>query len=517
MAKRIRTTGSDRLNKPLKSAPLSQTHPHLASEWRHTGPDNPDNITAGSGKVANWKHERCGRRLKNIPVARRTRAFDEGCESEGCKYCSGSYLRVRRMPEPLSDELIAQCVDEPGLTLARYLFDNSKEIRLWCCRFGHLFRTRVTARVGKPNQKQLPQGCPCKRCYKGQRVNLEETTYSELFKRTRRNEGYDPKSLPADFRVFWGCFENKKHQSFLSYLELLEKGCLVCHRESNKSFLSDEKYKHIACEFVEAVRFPGWRPENIRAGSAIVCTWKCTKFPEHIWRKSVCRRTRDGEGCPYCAGKRLAVSNSLASHPDITLEWDYDLNDTTPNTVRAGERKAKYWFRCTKNHSFQLTPWERTNRALGCKVCRVVPGNVAETHPWTVGQWHADPAKNPEHTPYNLTAGSRKIVWWQCPVAEDHAYQKSVYDRCVRGLGCPCCLNRQVSITNCLATCNPELAFYFDEEKNELSAYEVIASDGKPYWWLCECSASYQRSPYETARHGVGCNSCRSWMRKFRT
>lgn len=291
MTKPIRIIGSDSLDKPLRSAPLSQTHPHLAKEWRHTGPDGPDKVTAGSGRAVNWKHERCGRKLIEVPVSRRTRAFDEGCESEGCKYCSGSYLRQKKEPELHPKWLIKECVDEPGLTPKRSLLDNSREIRQWICPSGHRYRTRVTARIEKEGKKTPAQDCPCKRCYKEERINLEKTDIFGLFKRSRRNEGYDPRNLPVDMCVFWGCDKNKKHQSFLTYLEFEEKGCQPCHRESIKIFLSDKRYKNLADEFVEAVRYPGWSPKNIRIGSGIVCTWRCRKNPEHVWLKAVIKRT----------------------------------------------------------------------------------------------------------------------------------------------------------------------------------------------------------------------------------
>jgi len=426
---------------PVRGEPLIESHPHLAGEWRHTGPDNPSSVTGGSGKRVNWKHERCGRRLEKLAVSRRTRAFDEGCESEGCKYCSGSYLRKKTKPQRIPETLVRQCIKEKSLTLPRLLLTNSREIRLWQCPSGHQYRTRVSARLGR--QKRPPQDCPCENCYKGSRINLKESHLDSLFKRTKRNSGYNPANLPVDHRAFWGCSKNNRHSSFMTYQEFLERGCRPCSREKTKLYLSDKRFEAIAREFVEAVRFPGWTPANIRAGSEMVCTWRCAKFPDHVWRKAVFRRTSDGEGCPFCAGKRLAVSNSLAAHPEIAIEWDYERNGTTPDTVRAGDRVNRYWFRCNNNHAFELTPWQRTSRQLGCKICRVVAGNLAETHPWAVEHWHPDPKKNPELTPYNLTAGSLKVIVWQCPVAEDHVYEKTVYDRCTRRLGCPFCPSRR--------------------------------------------------------------------------
>ena len=39
--------------------------------------------------------------------------------------------------------------------------------------------------------------------------------------------------------------------------------------------------------------------------------------------------------------------------------------------------------------------------------------SLAETHPDLAAQWH--PTKNGELTPYDVTAGTDKSVWWLLP------------------------------------------------------------------------------------------------------
>lgn len=207
------------------------------------------------------------------------------------------------------------------------------------------------------------------------------------------------------------------------------------------------------------------------------------------------------------------MSNSLACHKEIALEWDHEQNDTTPDCVKAKDRKMKYWFRCLKGHLFELTAFERVVKGLGCRICRVVAGNVAQSHPWTQDEWHRE--RNPEFTVYNTTAGSKKMIWWQCPKQADHVFHKSVYDRCVRGLGCPFCLNRQVSSSNSFASQYRELEQLFDSKKNGIGISQVRAEDQRPLWWLCDCGESYRRSPYHISRMGPGCKTCRRWKRQF--
>ena len=61
--------------------------------------------------------------------------------------------------------------------------------------------------------------------------------------------------------------------------------------------------------------------------------------------------------------------------------------------------------------------------------------NVSVTHPELAAEWH--PTNNGELTPQEITAGSRKKPWWQCPTC-GHEWQAFVFQR-AKGTGCPEC------------------------------------------------------------------------------
>lgn len=54
-------------------------------------------------------------------------------------------------------------------------------------------------------------------------------------------------------------------------------------------------------------------PDQVTAGSGKKVWWICPKSPDHEWHTSIANRARLGRGCPYCAGKKASVTNSLAS------------------------------------------------------------------------------------------------------------------------------------------------------------------------------------------------------------
>ncbi len=58
-------------------------------------------------------------------------------------------------------------------------------------------------------------------------------------------------------------------------------------------------------------------------------------------------RAFKGSGCPYCAGQRASVTNSLATlYPNAASQWHPTKNENlTPDKVPAGSQK-KAWWKC---------------------------------------------------------------------------------------------------------------------------------------------------------------------------
>src|ERR671914_1064944 len=92
------------------------------------------------------------------------------------------------------------------------------------------------------------------------------------------------------------------------------------------------------------------------------CWWTCPKGPDHEWKATVTDRASGG-GCPFCRGRRVSVTNCLASlHPDLADEWHTTKNgDLTPDCVVAGSHN-KYWWKCPKglDHEWQSKLDDRT-------------------------------------------------------------------------------------------------------------------------------------------------------------
>ena len=197
-------------------------------------------------------------------------------------------------------------------------------------------------------------------------------------------------------------------------------------------------------------------PESVCKGSARKVFWKCARG--HSFESAVFSRAA-GAGCPYCAGKRAIPGETdlETTHPDIAREWDPDHNTLTPRDVSAGSHKMVFW-RCEKGHHWQAAPYTRVAGA-GCPYCtnrKVLPGfnDLATTHPDIAGEWYAP--LNGSLTPFDITYGSSKRIWWRC--REGHIWKAQVFSRTrERSASCPICASGKMHQPGALPSGIPQL------------------------------------------------------------
>ena len=131
------------------------------------------------------------------------------------------------------------------------------------------------------------------------------------------------------------------------------------------------------------------------------------------------------------------------THQKVAAQWHPTKNgDLTPDDVTAGSGK-KVWWQCevADDHEWQAALYSRTgSRKDGCPACsgkkRVLSNCLATIHPELAKQWH--PTKNEGLTPFNVTAGCNKKIWWQCE--REHEWQAIIANR-KKGQNCPFCGN----------------------------------------------------------------------------
>lgn len=213
------------------------------------------------------------------------------------------------------------------------------------------------------------------------------------------------------------------------------------------------------------------KPEDISPGSGKEVWWLC---PEgHPYLMVVNQRAKRGYGCPYCSGHRAlkGVNDLATTNSELVKEWNYEKNlNLTPFDVTAGSRK-KVWWLCEKGHAYEQLIVKRATRGYSCPYCsghKALRGfnDLATVNPRLAKEWH--PTKNDGLTPFDVTAGSGKRVWWLCPLG--HEYQAAIHDRNSDDTQCPICNARN-------QTSFPEQAILFYVRKlypDAISRYKEI-------------------------------------------
>jgi len=183
------------------------------------------------------------------------------------------------------------------------------------------------------------------------------------------------------------------------------------------------------------------RPENVTYGSGKKFWWQCRRDPTHEWQTTVSQRT-GGSQCPFCCHQKVSDANSLKSQfPYIAGQ----LHPTKNNGIKASEIAAmsskKVWWLCKKgpDHVWQATPANRTGRGSGCPCCAgrqaSVTNSLASLFPAIARQW--DKNKNGKLKPSQVTASSKKKVWWLCE--NGHSWQQQIGKRTKTSGSCRRC------------------------------------------------------------------------------
>ena len=158
------------------------------------------------------------------------------------------------------------------------------------------------------------------------------------------------------------------------------------------------------------------------------------------------------------------------SQPNGILTKNTELK---PSSITAYSKK-KVWWLCSRGHSYEQTVERRTRRGSACYYCsghKVLKGfnDLASVNPSLSVEWH--PSKNAPLTPYEVTAGSGKRVWWLCPIG--HEYQATIHDRNTDNTQCPICNLR-------VQTSFPEQATFF----TFISSIPTLSTNTNPLFWV---------------------------------
>lgn len=209
-----------------------------------------------------------------------------------------------------------------------------------------------------------------------------------------------------------------------------------------KKLVIDNKELMLEWDLVKNAEI-GLDPSLLSCGSNKTAHWKC-HICGHEWTTRIERKNK-GNRCQKCISKEYRVApkeKSLATlYPDIAKEWDYELNDTTPDLVYPQSNLTYHWV-CSLGHRWKNTAAHRCSRGDGCPYCSnkdVLEGynDLKTTFPHLLNEWCYKENDKIQIYPTNVTYGSKKKVFWKCN--RGHVWRCEVYRRTTYKEGCPEC------------------------------------------------------------------------------
>ena len=213
----------------------------------------------------------------------------------------------------------------------------------------------------------------------------------------------------------------------------------------------------------------------------------------------------------YKDGKIPYDKTLIYMRPKLADEWHPSKNgEKTPETVSAFSNYKAWWYIFYYDHRTEkivLLEWQEkvSNRSNG-NGCPYLTGkqikrgfnDLATTHPALVSEW--DWNRNGTLTPYDVSAGSTKRVFWKKKYKDKKTgktftfeWDDRILDRTQNNNGCPYLSGHRVwKGYNDLLTTHPEIAAEWHPTKNgTLTPQDVTACSAKKVYWLARHKDSY--------------------------
>lgn len=422
---------------------LATTNTGLANEWHPTKNLNltPQQVSAGMQTKVWWQCAQ-GHEWEAVIQSRH--------RGNGCPYCSGNKaIQGVNDLATLHPLLVGEWHPDNSLLPSEVSSRSQKKIKWQCSKDAeHTWSTTVVNRTAKGS------GCPI--CYKQGRngYQITKTVADDPYllaewHPTKNSHSPDQITLGSGRKVWWKCLQGHEWEAKVSNRVRGSK-CHACNTRTrtvahgNTALSEIPEYAHLVKEWHSDNNVS---PAEVSPGQDIKVMWQCQVDTNHTWRTTIGARTKNGTGCPECAGRRNDGTHYVSEYPELVKEWHPD-NTLTPDEVTDGSGKKIRW-QCRNDlrHVWEMAPCRRTGEGLGCPLCsgnRIISGvndlaSNADYGSFLSSEWH--PTKNDGLTPQQVSVRSNKKVWWQCSTDSTHEWQAVVYSRTRQngGAACPTC------------------------------------------------------------------------------
>jgi len=169
-------------------------------------------------------------------------------------------------------------------------------------------------------------------------------------------------------------------------------------------------------------------------------------------------------------------------------------------------------WKCLKEEcgeTFEMT-WGNLSFGQNCPYCAGVKVGLsnclATLNPELAKEWH--PTKNGDLTPYDITLGSNKEVWWQCLINIKHENHSTISKR-IRSKGCSYCNKTKISEDYNLTIDNVDICEYWNYDKNIKPPEQYAPTSNEEVWWFCkDCGNDWKEMIYNVNKRENICLHC---------
>jgi len=162
--------------------------------------------------------------------------------------------------------------------------------------------------------------------------------------------------------------------------------------------------------------------------------------------------------------------------------------------------------------------WHDIYSNRGCPFCagfQVGLSNcLATKFPKIANEWH--PTKNGDLTPYDVTCGCDKEIWWQCN--RGHEWNVAINTRIntsrINNNSCPYCSRRLPTEDYNLLIIHPIACEEWDYDKNDRRPEEYLPNANQYAFWICrKCGNKWEQIISDRVNRGkTGCPECKVYV-----
>lgn len=352
--------------------PLAEKFPELLKEWhfQKNTKHSPYELTCGSTCLVYWicseKH------VWRASITARTSKNKRGCPYCTRKHSTPEHNLLNSFPEIAAEFDVKR---NGGITPENLTPKSGKQV-WWKCKENktHVWMTTVERRT-------LENG-KCPYC-SGRRVsalNRLSTNFKQIALEWHPTKNGELKPSDVSFGskrvVWWQCKNNSKHdwQTSIKSRTGQASGCPSCGggKKATKFRNALKANPAVAKEWHPTLN-GDLKPEDFLPGSAKKVFWLCPVSDDHVWERPVGARILIGEGCPFCAGKRLSKTSSFkARFPKLAKQWHKTKNRKKRPEDILPSFKEKVWWQCSRDdsHEWQTLIPTRIRKDAGCPFCK---------------------------------------------------------------------------------------------------------------------------------------------------